>query len=224
MGERLLAVLDGGLAARERDWSFVPIDTRADAGADKGEAARHAFLGAAAEMINEHGYRGASVNKISARLNVSKGAFYHYHDAKNDLVQACFEETARIMRAAQTAAENQSQDALTSLASLAAHLVGGQVSGQIRLLRTSALSAVPKELRPQMMQGMDRITARLSSIVSDGAADGSVRAIDSQIGAQVLSGAINAASELHHWAPGVTAEQAVELYVRPMFMGLFEAR
>ena len=35
--------------------------------------------------MNEHGYLGASVQKISERLNVTKGAFYHHIEAKDDL-------------------------------------------------------------------------------------------------------------------------------------------
>ena len=47
-----------------------------------------AFLKAATRQINEHGYRGASVDRISASLNVTKGAFYHHNEAKDDLVAA----------------------------------------------------------------------------------------------------------------------------------------
>jgi hypothetical protein len=41
---------------------------------------------AATRLINRRGYRGASVDKISAELNVTKGSFYHHNEAKDDLV------------------------------------------------------------------------------------------------------------------------------------------
>ena len=56
--------------------------------------ASDAFLQAATFLINEQGYRGASVEKISARLNVTKGSFYHYNDNKDDLVANCFERSS----------------------------------------------------------------------------------------------------------------------------------
>ena len=49
-----------------------------------------AFLLAATRLINELGYRGASVQRIASELNVTKGSFYHHLDAKDDLVAACY--------------------------------------------------------------------------------------------------------------------------------------
>ena len=60
--------------------------------------AKH-FCRAATKLINFRGYRGASVEKISAQLNVTKGSFYHHNEAKDDLVVACFERSFGIVRA-----------------------------------------------------------------------------------------------------------------------------
>ena len=65
------------------------------------DAAKESFLMAASRQINEHGYRGASVDRISAALNVTKGAFYHHNEAKDDLVAACFRRSFGIARDAQ---------------------------------------------------------------------------------------------------------------------------
>ena len=67
------------------------------------DAAKESFLMAASRQINEHGYRGASVDRISAALNVTKGAFYHHNEAKDDLVAACFRRSFGIAREAQQA-------------------------------------------------------------------------------------------------------------------------
>ena len=37
-------------------------------------------------------------NSISARLNVTKGSFYHHNDAKDDLVVECFQRSFETMR------------------------------------------------------------------------------------------------------------------------------
>ncbi len=62
------------------------------------------FLLAATRLINEQGYRGASVERIAAELNRTKGAFYHHIDGKGDLVVACFNRTLGLLRDAQTQA------------------------------------------------------------------------------------------------------------------------
>jgi hypothetical protein len=40
------------------------------------------------------------------------------------------------------------------------------------------------------------------------------------LAAQMITGAINAAAELDHWAPGLTSTTVVDHYVRPLFQGL----
>ena len=65
----------------------------------------HAFLLAATRLINELGYRGASVQRIAAELNVTKGSFYHHLDAKDDLVIACYRRSFDTISDAQRLAE-----------------------------------------------------------------------------------------------------------------------
>jgi AcrR family transcriptional regulator len=186
----------------------------------EGEVSLDAFLKAATELINEEGYRGASVSKISRRLNVTKGSFYHHNTAKDELVTACFDRTLEIMRRTQIAAEAQPRG-LERVLSATATLIGSELSGEAPLLRTSALTSVPEAMRADLIKRFDRLSVRFASQLSDGVADGSVRPVDTRIAAHMITGAINAAAELHHWAPGSTAETAFDLYVRPMFAGLY---
>ena len=72
--------------------------------------ARKSFLVAATQLINEQGYRGASVDKISARLNVTKGSFYHYNETKDDLVVDCFKRSFETMRRVQRAVWRSASD------------------------------------------------------------------------------------------------------------------
>jgi len=46
------------------------------------------FLDAALELFYEKGYDKASVNDIIARLDASKGGFYHYFKSKEDVLEA----------------------------------------------------------------------------------------------------------------------------------------
>lgn len=217
MSERTADILLNGMAGRDAPWAPAELAVGPDdeAGPD--------FLTAGTELINENGYLGASVDKIAARLSVTKGAFYHHNETKDELVEHCFERTWSILREAQQAADASTPNAFANLAAQAVAMVGGQVSGKRPLLRTSALAAAPEEMRPRLMAGFDRITARYASVVSDGVNDGSIRPLDTSTAAQVLSGTINAAAELRYWAPGLTPKTAELYYVRPMFTGLLGA-
>ena len=216
MGERAADVLLNGMAAPGAAWRTAALP-----GAAPDESSGPDFLKAATELINGEGYLGASVAKISARLNVTKGSFYHHNEAKDDLVEQCFERTRAILRQTQGAADAATSGGLMNLASQAITLIGGQVSGQQPLLRTSALAAVPAEMRPRFIAGFERITNRYASVVSDGMGDGSIRAVDAPLAAQLVAGAINAGAELPYWAPGLTRQGAESSYVRPLFLGLF---
>ena len=59
----------------------------------EGDATRSAYLKAATRLVNEHGYRGASVDRIAAQLQLTKGSFYHHHETKEELIAACFERS-----------------------------------------------------------------------------------------------------------------------------------
>jgi AcrR family transcriptional regulator len=218
-GQRLFKVMADGLVAPGVAWprlSPAPDLESQPASVDPAEF----FLRAATELINEEGYIGASVEKISARLNVTKGAFYHHIQTKDDLVSACFERTFDVMRKAVRAAESVSDTGLQALVSLATSLVEYQLRGNAPLLRTSALTSVPETLQPELLAKFDRISDRFASLISDGIADGSVRPVDVNIAAQAVTAMINAAAELRHWSPDIAADTAADRYVRPFFEGL----
>jgi len=86
---------------------FEPAQLALKAPAQGAEQAKENFLLAATREINKHGYRGASVDRISASLNLTKGAFYHHNEAKDDLVAACFRRSFGIIRQAQREVRGQ---------------------------------------------------------------------------------------------------------------------
>lgn len=217
MADRTADILLRGMTTPASVWEAPALDFVPE------EVSGPDFLRAATELINAEGYRGASVSKIAASLNVTKGSFYHHIETKDDLVQKCFERTWTILRYAQTAADRKAASGLANLLAQAGEMVGGQVSGDRPLLRTSALAAVPEDMRPRLLAGFERITNRYASVVSDGIADGSLRPLDASLAAQMISGAINAASELRFWAPGLTCLSARASYVRPLFAGVLSA-
>jgi len=220
--DRMMDILINGLGAAGSQWNPValPLDTEGIA-AGKEVSAAETFFIAATRLINERGYKGASVEKISARLNVTKGSFYHHNEAKDDLVVECFERSFETMRRIQRAVAQRSTDHWANLATVATTLVNYQMSERGPLLRASALSALPLAMRGQMVECSNRVSDRFAASISDGIAAGSVRPVDPFIAAQMLTATLNAAAEIRWWIPDVAAENAATLYAKPMFMGIF---
>lgn len=219
--DRMSSILVDGLVAKRARWPApVALPRMMPEEDPNGGLSNERFLKVATQLINEEGYHGASVDRIAAALKVSKGAFYHYNETKDDLVVACFQRTFDIMWRAIHSAESSSRSALQTLVSIATALIEHQMSGDAPLLRTSALTTVPESIRGELIRAMDRISYRFASILCDGVNDGSIQCADVNIAAQMITAAINAAAELQHWAPSVTAETVVAHYVRPVFEGL----
>jgi AcrR family transcriptional regulator len=220
LADHMLDILENGLLRADCDWQPRALHEVEPPVADGSSEARETFLQAATSLMNDHGYHGASVQKISERLNVTKGAFYHHLDAKDDLILACFERTLEIVRRAQQEGARLNASGADNLVAVAAALVEYQLSGKAPLLRTSALTSVPLELRSGLLKEFDRASGRFSLVFSEGIADCSLRPVDAAIAAQMITALINAAAEIHAWAPGISQQNVARAYARPLFQGL----
>ena len=219
--ERMFDILVGGLAADGAAWAPASVPLAELAAGEGAEMSRETFLLAATRLINSRGYRGASVNKISEALNVTKGSFYHHNDAKDDLVVACFDRTFEVMRRVQRLAMALDGDQWLRISSAAAALAEFQLSQYGPLLRVSALSALPEEIRIEQVAHSDRVSDRFASMISDGIVEGSIRPVDAAIAAQMLNATLNAGAELGFWVPGITQKAAPSVFARPLLMGIF---
>ncbi|CAN5332890.1 TetR/AcrR family transcriptional regulator [soil metagenome] len=217
--DRMVDILLNGLAGPGRTW--VPRTLRdGAASASVDQSGQEMFLGVATRLINERGYRGASVNQIAAELNLTKGSFYHHHEAKDDLVVSCFKRSFAVMRAVQRRARDLDADHWVRLSSAAAALAEHQLSPAGPLLRTSALSALPPEIRVEMVRRLRRVSDHFAGVISDGIAEGCIRAVDPFIASQMLAASLNVASDLPGLSPGVDPSNVADLYARPLLMGL----
>jgi AcrR family transcriptional regulator len=184
------------------------------------DSSRETFLQAATLLMNELGYVGASVQKIAERLNLTKGAFYHHMDTKDDLILACFKRTLEILRHTLNEAGRVTASGAEYLIAVSSALTEHQLSGNSPFLRTSALTSVPEDIRPALIKEFDRNTGRISLVLTEGIADGSLRPIDTPIAAQMITAMINATAEVHMWAPGIAQDNIAKIFVRPMFQGV----
>lgn len=215
--QRMLDILLDGVALPGSAWSPRAIHLHE-------EGAEHempdALLIAATRLINEHGYKGASVDKISAALQRTKGAFYHHIDGKDDLVVAGFERTFAIIREAQNKGAALEGDVWTRLSSMVANLSDFQISAAGPLMRTSALQALPEPVRQTVLGRADRVARRFAGLIADGVAEGSLRAVDPNIAAQMLTAGVNAVADRRLAREDPDMERAPKQYAAPILYGV----
>ena len=220
IAERVVDLLMNGINAGQSTWNATQCETHWKLDTGNGDTA-DSFLRAATLLVNEQGYRGASVDKISAKLNVTKGSFYHHNDNKEDLISECFERTFSVVRQALTLAESATGSGWDRACAAARALVRYQLSENGPLLRSSATSALPDQAhRDRVIHTLAQLTERMASVVVDGMMDGSIRPLDPSVAAQLSVGLVNAAAELTRWVPNATPDNASALYVRPIFHGI----
>ncbi len=218
--ERLMDVFAHGIAGKDAKWSPKLLDLSHD----EAEPGREAFLLAATRLINELGYRGASVQKIASELNVTKGSFYHHLDAKDDLVIACYRRSFDTIADAQSRGEAEGGSYWHKLSSTVATLLDVQFAERGPLLRTTALSGLPVGVRNAMVDRSNGIARRYAGMMMDGIGEGSIRAVDALIAAQALMALQNAAFDMRKWASTMPRERAIAMYASTLMFGLFDDR
>jgi AcrR family transcriptional regulator len=217
-GRRMLDILLHGLGSEVRPWRAARLTMPGSATAQPDDP-REVFLRAATQLITEQGFRGASVERIAARLEVTKGAFYYHIDAKDDLIEICYARTAEVVRTTQQAADRVPADARDRLAAALGHLVDHQLKGDVPLLRP-AVTSLPDGMRQRVTLVFERNGVRFGSMISDGIADRSLRPVDVQIATSMVNATVNASAELANWLPGAPDDRATETFLRPLFEGL----
>jgi AcrR family transcriptional regulator len=184
------------------------------------DAAKESFLLAATREINTQGYSGASVERISASLNVTKGAFYHHNDAKDDLVAACFRRSFGIIRDAQRQVRGEGPSEWWRLTTAVSELVRFQVCAEGPLMRTSVLSSMPREHQVEILNLSYKTARQFAAMIADAIAEGTARPVDPVIAAHLLNASINAAADLRWRSAPENRDPLV--YARPLFCGILK--
>ncbi|QGS33347.1 TetR/AcrR family transcriptional regulator [Cupriavidus metallidurans] len=220
IAQTLADIVLNGIAGPKSAWQAECDVTALLPALAQPETTQQAFLRAATELLNEQGYRGASADRISARLNLTKGAFYHHNENKDDLISACFDRMSTVIRNTQTLVDDLPGTGWDKLCAVSRALVHYQFSSQGPLLRLTIYGALPEEMRIAKMRDMARLSTRFVRLLVQGMQDGSVRPLDQAIAALQVHGMINAAVELRRWVRDADADNAADLFVRPMMVGL----
>ncbi|MGC0224741.1 TetR/AcrR family transcriptional regulator [Pseudooceanicola nitratireducens] len=219
---RMMELYRNGYAAEGASWSPAPL-TVPGSDSDESEINHETYLRAATITMNERGYRGASVTRIAAHLNLSKGSFYHHLAGKDDLVTDCFDRSYTRISLTQRAAMDMRGSWFDRLSSVTAALTDVQFAAAFPLLRITALMALPGDLRGPILQRSDRITQRFAGMMIDGISEGSIRATDPLIASHCLIAGLNAAYDFRHWADRRTDRAtAVRLYNSVLAFGMID--
>ncbi|WP_271079565.1 TetR/AcrR family transcriptional regulator [Aurantiacibacter sp. MUD61] len=219
---QLCDLFERGLAPEGTGWS--PIELPADAdGEPIDDEARGApnFLGVATRLINESGYRGASVLRIVDELEVTKGSFYHHLEGKDDLILECFRRSFRRISSVQRAAAEAGNNQWEHLEATMAYLMDLQFTGEFPLTRTSALQALPFDVREEVLDRSDRTALRYGNTLIEGAQEGSIRLVDPNIASQTIAAMLNSAYDLRKWASDMDRATAIRLYASCLTRGMF---
>ena len=222
VGERMFDILAHGIPAERGEWRPRVFENGTWRTLEAPKPNQNdEFLRAATVTINQRGYRGASVNRIARSLNVTKGSFYHHHDAKDDLVLACFQRSYDRLSAVQMAGQGIEADYWTRLSSVLGELLDVQFHDAMPLLRTTALQALESEHKVDVVTRSNRLARRFAGMLIDGIADGSVRAIDPLVASQIIMSTLNSAYEARNWAERFgDPDLAIRTYISTLSSGL----
>lgn len=216
--QKFLDILLNGVAADGIEPKAQPLELSLPPPAD---SPWENVLVAATRLINEQGYRGASVEAIAREFKRTKGSFYHHVEGKDDLLNACFNRSVGVLRDAQQAAITSRMSGLDQTFSAVAELMQRQQTARGPLLRTSALMSAEHSALQSMRNEMAQVVLRFSAMVTDGIIDRSLRPCDPRLAGEMMLVTVNCASQIHNWTRSVTPENIVEYYARPLFKGIF---
>lgn len=219
--DRMMDIFRVGLAPVGHQWQSRPLGP--DVLSASGDKGQDAFLRSATKLINQRGYRGASVDRIASEVQVTKGSFYHHNETKDDLVLDCFDRSYARITNVQLASMNQPGPNSDRLLSALEHLFEIQFLGEEPFLRTASLQLLPSEIKGKALEKSARITRRFTNLVIDGITDGSIRAVDPLIAGQMIIVAINTARDLHHWSNPRFGIEAVPLLEKSLTKGIFHS-
>lgn len=220
MAEYFSDILLNGLAAPDARWEPNALDQQL-ASVEVPESANHGFLAAAIGLVNEVGYSGASIDRISARLSVTKGSFYHHIPRKEDLFAECIRHTLVVVEGMQNTALQAQGTGLEKLGALMRALVAFHFSPQGPLLRISAWNELSNYTQfHDRVQPLRELTQTVTDFLATGMMDGTIRPTHQTVAALMVVGMITGATTLDKWVPGAENIDVEALYLQPFFYGI----
>ncbi|MBA2932670.1 TetR/AcrR family transcriptional regulator [Sphingomonas sp. CGMCC 1.13654] len=215
---RFFRILDGGITTAGTAWDARIIEPDAMTGPGEQES----FLRVATRLINDTGYRGASVKRIMAELNRTKGSFYHHLDAKDDLIVSCWRISHRRLADLRAKAYGEHESPWRRISTTVTSALALQLANEFPLLRVTAYQAMPPAVRDLALLYAQRTALGVMGALVEAMAEGTVRPIDPLIASHLILSSINAAHDLQGGHEGQSIEEAIATYETVLGEGLFD--
>ena len=216
---RLFQILDGGIMAPGTAWGARTVEP--DPMTEPGE--QESFLRVATRLINDIGYRGASVKRIMSELNRTKGSFYHHLDAKDDLIASCWRVSHRRLADLRAKAYREHSSPWQRVSTTITSALTLQLANEFPLLRVTAYQAMPAPMRELALLQAQRTALGVMGALVEAMVEGKVRPIDPLIASHLILSSINAAHELRGWRSGQSIDEAIATYEAVLGNGIFDA-
>lgn len=180
------APLDRSLSAAPAAEAFVASLDREAMGAIK----RDALVRTATALFNAQGVRGAALSDVVEKLNVTKGAFYHYIESKEDLLMQCYQRSMALIERAILACETKGETGAQKLDLF----IRACVDIHAGPLGPLAAFNLARDLKPALRNQLERrgraTFKRLQAWLNDGMLDGSIGLCQLETAAQAIDGAL----------------------------------
>jgi AcrR family transcriptional regulator len=161
--------------------------------------ARHEdILERAAEVFNELGYRGASVEEVARRVGLRKGSLYHHVKSKEQLLAEVLLRGMELLRRGLPGADDARLSPGEKIrAAIAFHLDWMATEPHVTGVFLRELPSLPPRLRRRLMGEIEEFEARWRALVREGVAAGALRAdLDPDVTVYAILGLVNS---VHRW-------------------------
>jgi AcrR family transcriptional regulator len=181
------------------------------------------LLAVAAEVFNERGYEGASMEDLAARLGITKSAIYHHVPGKAELLRLAVDRALDGLFAVldeQGAREGTATERLEHVVRGSVRVLVAELPFVTLLLRVRGNTEVERVALARRRE-LDR---RVTALVAEAEAEGGIRAdVDPALASRLLFGTVNSLVEWYRPKRGLGADALADVVVAMVFDGLRSA-
>ncbi len=186
---------------------------------ERNEAKRLALIRAAGKAFKAGGFHNTSLDEVAALLNLSKPTLYYYVSSKADLLYQCHDFALDLGEAA----FEYGKEGRNGLDKLRRTLTKYMESMTNDFSAYSVLSDL-NDMQPAQKRAIQKrrrdFDTRFRALVSEGIADGTIRAVNPMLTVAWFMGAINAIPRWYVEGGGLTGEQVASAYTDLLTRGL----
>lgn len=191
-------IIINGIAPRRKQYKPASLPNNSEAAKSyfsfdrnlQNQIKLEAFLSTGTRCFNLKGFKGTSLDEIAEELNVTKGAFYYHIKNKEDLLVQCYNRSIDLISSILEQADNDGDNGLKKIELCCRRTFAVQNSNQGPLINYSTIVSLPSKRRTPILKKTQKNNDQFGAFLSEGNKDGSIRAVDTTICEQLLSGAL----------------------------------